>query len=209
VNTAPPAGADDGVCEGVGGSAAGADCAGAVGVGDAVGVGGAADCVAVGSVVGDSVIDAIGLTFGDLHAVGLAFGDLHAVRLVLGVFDAVGAGLSDAEAADAGTAAIVTAAGGELAPVDVTLQPATTPTMREAPTIMRVALRQPPSDRSPDTICHVPLRSSRREATEPSGGWLAILICYVKLTDLLGIFGFRHGARLPVPRGPGLPPKTA
>ena len=145
---APPdnAGAD------VAGAAAGAED---VGVGAAVWVGAAADGVADGWVVGDWVAGG-------------------RVGLVLGLpFVAVGAGLPEADTVDVGMLAVVTAVVGELPAVVVTLQPASVPTMRDAPITMRVALRRPPCNRTPITICLHPLGLSQAErlVNASATGW--------------------------------------
>ncbi len=74
-------------------------------------------------------------------------------RVAVGlVFDAVGAGLPEAEAVDIAVAAVV----GELSPVDAaSRQPAAIPITREVPTITRIALRPPRSNRMPAPICPI------------------------------------------------------
>jgi hypothetical protein len=146
---APPANAGIDVV----GAAADADCDG---VGAATWVGAAADGVAGGWVAGGRV------------------------GLVLGLpFVAVGAGLLEAGAVDVGMVAVVTAVVGELPAVVVTLQPASTPTMREAPITMRVALRRPPCNRTPITICLHPLGLSQGErlVNGREDGWRFGLLC--------------------------------
>ena len=74
-------------------------------------------------------------------------------RVAVGlVFGAVGAGLPEAEAVDIAVAAVA----GELSPVDAaSRQPAAIPITREAPTITRIALRPPRSNRMPTPICPI------------------------------------------------------
>jgi hypothetical protein len=93
--------------------------------------GAAVGCPAAGSpVVGWPVA---GVDAGD-------FGEWDAVAPGL-AFEAVGAAPPDAGAVEVGMAAVVTPLAGELAAVDVTLQPAAITVMREAPSMRRAALR--------------------------------------------------------------------
>ncbi len=65
-------------------------------------------------------------------------------------------GLPEAEAVDIGVAVVVMAVAGELSPVDAaSRQPAAIPITREAPTITRIALRPPRSNRMPTPICPI------------------------------------------------------
>jgi hypothetical protein len=122
-----------GACAGTVGSPAGADGAGMDG-------GAAVELVAVGVAVGEV-------------AVGVA--DWCAVPRGL-VFDGVGAGVPEAEVADADAAAVVAPKVGALAPIDVVLQPATTPMMSAAPMTVRLAVRPPHSNRMRMFICQDP-----------------------------------------------------
>jgi hypothetical protein len=153
------------------GLSAGDDAAGGGGGGISTWAGAVADCITVGWTV-------VGWTVVGWTVVGDEVGDWCVVVPVL-LFDAVGGGVGwpEAEAVAVGALAVVTFIVGEPPAVDVTLQPATTPTTRQAPIAMPVVVRPPLWNRMPITICHHPLRSPRAESNEPNDERLAIPIC--------------------------------
>jgi hypothetical protein len=85
------------------------------------------------------------------------------------VFDGVGADVPDAEVADADGAAVVALKVGELAPIDVVLQPATTPMMSAAPMTVRLAVLPPHSNRLRMSICQDPSPSPRQRLVNGAG----------------------------------------
>jgi hypothetical protein len=80
----------------------------------------------------------------DPVAVGGAVGDWLFVGVLVGadlLFDALGVGLPGVVTVDVGMLAVVTPSVGELLAIDVALQPAATPRMREAPSTVRATFR--------------------------------------------------------------------
>jgi hypothetical protein len=88
------------------------------------------------------------------------------------VFDAVGTGLPVARAMDIGVGAVVmTAIAGALSAVDAGFpQPTASPTIREAPVMMRAALRPPRFNPMPLLQLHPP-RNQKRLVNETKEGW--------------------------------------
>jgi hypothetical protein len=108
--------------------------------------GAVAELVAVGAAVGEVVVAVL---------VGVAVGDWCVVPRGL-VFDGAGAAEPEAEAAGADAAAVVAPRVGPLAPIDVVLQPATTPMMSAAPITVRLAVPPPHFNRMRMSICQDP-----------------------------------------------------
>ncbi len=133
MNAAVPATPCDGVCVGVAGLVAGADPAD---------VGGAEPWV--GSMVDPPWVGSVADPVADPAAVGGAVGDWLLVGVLVGadlLFDALGVGLPGVVAVVVGMLAVVTPSVGELLAIDVVLQPAATPRMREAPSTVRATFR--------------------------------------------------------------------
>lgn len=138
-NTTGPSGA----CEAGGAGTVGSP---AEDVGAGMDGGASAELVAVGAAVGEVVVVVL---------VGAAVGDWCVVPRGL-VFDGAGAAEPEAEVAGADAAAVVAPRVGPLAPIDVVLQPATTPMMSAAPMTARLAVRPRHSSLVRMSICQDP-----------------------------------------------------